>query len=281
MQHHFPILHLGRWSHAIAAAAAATSPKELAIQFSAGAEALIAPDCTYVGIYHRDERSVTIDTAGIDRWNREYDSHLFRFDPFFKRFMDTRVDFVLPLAAFDTAAFRRSQYWRNFYEPSDSVDEITAVFNLDSRTAAYVTFIRKSGKARFSETELGTVEAVGEATRVVLCRLWHLWLQQDAQRVAELRLTALSVRECQIANLLLRGDSAKAISRRLAISAGTVRNHIKKIYPKLGVHSQVELLALGRVGSAGAFAGLLTSDNACPQSILSAQDGGVVRVDDE
>lgn len=53
----------------------------------------------------------------------------------------------------------------------------------------------------------------------------------------------LSTRESEIARHLIDGGNAKTISRNLAISPGTVRNHIKQIYRKLGVHSQVELLA--------------------------------------
>ncbi|TIU18315.1 MAG: helix-turn-helix transcriptional regulator, partial [Mesorhizobium sp.] len=55
----------------------------------------------------------------------------------------------------------------------------------------------------------------------------------------------LSAREGQIARLLIEGGSAKTIARNLSISPGTVRNHIKQVYRKLGVHSQVELLAAG------------------------------------
>ncbi|WP_411035946.1 LuxR C-terminal-related transcriptional regulator [Shinella sp. BYT-45] len=48
--------------------------------------------------------------------------------------------------------------------------------------------------------------------------------------------------------LLIEGGCAKTISRALAISPGTVRNHIKTVYRKLGVHSQVELMAAARDG---------------------------------
>jgi DNA-binding CsgD family transcriptional regulator len=53
----------------------------------------------------------------------------------------------------------------------------------------------------------------------------------------------LTEREGEIAGLLLRGHSAKSIARDLRISPGTVRNHMKRIYAKLGVSSQSELFA--------------------------------------
>jgi DNA-binding CsgD family transcriptional regulator len=37
---------------------------------------------------------------------------------------------------------------------------------------------------------------------------------------------------------------AKSIARALGISPGTARNHLKRVYPKLGVASHAELYAL-------------------------------------
>ncbi|MBN8912361.1 MAG: LuxR family transcriptional regulator [Rhizobiales bacterium] len=281
MQRNIPLDQVGQWSRAIAAAATANSPEELASRFACGARALIDSDLTYVGIYRREGASVTIDAGGIDRWNRDYDAHLFRLDPFFQTFLETQRDFLLPLAVFDPTAFRRSPYYRDFYEPSESVDEITGVFNLDRRTAAFVTFLRMRGKATFGTAELDAVQAVGEATRVVLDRLHGLWYGQEASDTAGRRFALLSRREREIAELLLCGGCAKSISRRLAISPGTVRNHIKKIYPKLGVHSQVELLALARDGEVAALHGSLPADDPRPDAVLKAQNLGVAGMHDE
>jgi DNA-binding CsgD family transcriptional regulator len=52
----------------------------------------------------------------------------------------------------------------------------------------------------------------------------------------------LSPREREILDLLLDGLRVAPIGRRLAISPHTVRNHIKAIFRKLGVHSQADLL---------------------------------------
>jgi DNA-binding CsgD family transcriptional regulator len=54
----------------------------------------------------------------------------------------------------------------------------------------------------------------------------------------------LTVREHEVTQLMLRGHSAKAIARSLLIATETVRNHLKRIYSKLGVTSQAELFAL-------------------------------------
>lgn len=55
-------------------------------------------------------------------------------------------------------------------------------------------------------------------------------------------LSRLSKREYEILQLVSTGAKAKNIAERLTISQTTVRNHIKNIYSKLGVHSQAEAI---------------------------------------
>ncbi|MBQ6585555.1 MAG: LuxR family transcriptional regulator [Coriobacteriales bacterium] len=54
----------------------------------------------------------------------------------------------------------------------------------------------------------------------------------------------LSAREIEVFTLLAQGRDPVRIQDTLFISYNTVRNHIKSIYRKLGVHSRQELLDL-------------------------------------
>jgi DNA-binding CsgD family transcriptional regulator len=54
----------------------------------------------------------------------------------------------------------------------------------------------------------------------------------------------LSVSQCRVLELLVEGDSEKAIAARLGNSTDTVHNHVRAIYQRLGVHSRAELGAL-------------------------------------
>jgi DNA-binding CsgD family transcriptional regulator len=56
------------------------------------------------------------------------------------------------------------------------------------------------------------------------------------------RLRLLSPREWQVLERLRSGRRVVTIASELGISPNTVRNHLKSIYRKLGVRSQVELL---------------------------------------
>jgi DNA-binding CsgD family transcriptional regulator len=50
----------------------------------------------------------------------------------------------------------------------------------------------------------------------------------------------LTVREYQILDLAGKGEPDKQIASRLGISAWTVRDHLKHIFAKLGVHTRTE-----------------------------------------
>ncbi len=52
----------------------------------------------------------------------------------------------------------------------------------------------------------------------------------------------LSHRECRVAQLAIRGRSAKEMARELAVSVHTVQDHLKSIYDKTGVRSRGELV---------------------------------------
>lgn len=54
----------------------------------------------------------------------------------------------------------------------------------------------------------------------------------------------LSDRELEIARLILRGYSSKAMAERLAISPETVKVHRRHLYAKLDISSQPELFSL-------------------------------------
>ena len=60
-----------------------------------------------------------------------------------------------------------------------------------------------------------------------------------------LRDHGLSLREVEVAELLMRGNRVSAIASRLYISENTVRGHAKNIYRKLDVHNRQELIDLG------------------------------------
>ena len=60
----------------------------------------------------------------------------------------------------------------------------------------------------------------------------------------ELGLGSLTAREREVLNLLARGRSNREIGEELFITNKTVKNHLSRVYEKLGVHSRAEAIAL-------------------------------------
>ncbi len=53
----------------------------------------------------------------------------------------------------------------------------------------------------------------------------------------------LSVREREVARYLSLGLNSATVAKELSISVHTVRSHRRRVYEKIGVHSQGELMA--------------------------------------
>jgi DNA-binding CsgD family transcriptional regulator len=77
----------------------------------------------------------------------------------------------------------------------------------------------------------------------------------DLAAAASLRrvpgLAQLSGRELDIVRRLLTGDRVPAIAKALFLSPSTVRNHLARVYRKLGVGTQQELINLLRSSDPG------------------------------
>jgi DNA-binding NarL/FixJ family response regulator len=126
-----------------------------------------------------------------------------------------------------------------------SVD--TALKSLDLRISSYLVkpveiddllarveqAIREEGLRRTADRAMATLEA-HEAPPAAPA------IRADAH--TEERLASLSAREHEVLRHLLEGYRVGTIARKLFISPHTVRNHLKKIFAKLDVRSQTELM---------------------------------------
>jgi DNA-binding CsgD family transcriptional regulator len=72
----------------------------------------------------------------------------------------------------------------------------------------------------------------------------------------------LSPRECEVLDLLARGQSTRAIAQMLFISPATVRNHVRHILSRMAVHSRLAaVLACARDGCSGRTRRMIRSDH--------------------
>jgi|WetSurMetagenome_2_1015567.scaffolds.fasta_scaffold68329_2 DNA-binding NarL/FixJ family response regulator len=73
----------------------------------------------------------------------------------------------------------------------------------------------------------------------------------DVPPQLQAKLDALSPRERDVLRALLAGHRVASLARALSVSPYTVRNHLRAVFRKVGVHSQEELIETFRDGRKG------------------------------
>jgi DNA-binding NarL/FixJ family response regulator len=99
-----------------------------------------------------------------------------------------------------------------------------------------------------AQTELSTAAGnssatLEEALRRIAAEVQRVGVTTSPDSADPPLLSSLRPREQQVVRLLLRHYRVPAIARELSITPQTVRNHLKHVFKRAGVHSQQELLA--------------------------------------
>jgi PAS domain S-box-containing protein len=71
-------------------------------------------------------------------------------------------------------------------------------------------------------------------------------LEEDSDERPIASLPHLTPRQVEVLRLLEKGRSTKQIAAELRLSNATVRNHIRRLFAALGVHSRLEAVAVAR-----------------------------------
>lgn len=182
-----------------------------------------------------------------DRVNALYQQGAYLQDPFYHALNDGRQGDIFTLRQLAPRGFYHSDYYRNFYRKTGWRDEAGIVLQLTPQRRLGVFF---GSSRRTVALRQPRQQELREALMLVrsVARL-HGDVVPDAapatpcDRGATARAT-LTPREREIVDLILAGQGSPQIAERLFISLGTVKNHRKNIYGKLGIGSQAELFSL-------------------------------------
>ncbi|CUK10179.1 Transcriptional regulatory protein TdiR [Ruegeria denitrificans] len=173
-------------------------------------------------------------------------------DPFFLLFRDKQGDQVVRLQQIAPDNFKRSQYYQKFYKAIRLRDEIGLMMHIADDAALFFSFGVQTKGRRTDPTGLKI------ALPLIASLVRRHWTVLSPERTdGSGRLAAhleaafeafgasvLSPREAEISRMILRGHSSKSIARTFDNSPETIKVHRKRIYTKLGVMSQGELLSL-------------------------------------
>lgn len=145
---------------------------------------------------------------------------------------------------------------------ASGIDGVRRLQELAPRAAAVVLTIREEADTVFAALCAGAVgyllkpspperivAAVRDAARgaspinPVIARKVLAAFTRDRSRQSGRAEYALTPRELEILELLVEGETLKAVAARLGVSFHTVDNHVRSIYEKLHVHSRALAVA--------------------------------------
>lgn len=142
-------------------------------------------------------------------------------------------------------------------ESGSLAEEIGFMVELKGGFMLVYSLMRQNGSQPFSESDMTVLQSVEPVIRQSLAHHWRdlrthppqpdsspAWSRRG--EVMELAFESfgdklLSPREQAVVQHILRGHSNVSIAAALNIAEGTVKNHRKSIYAKLGISSQQEL----------------------------------------
>lgn len=160
-----------------------------------------------------------------------------------------------------------SDYFQAYWGETGMIDELFIFIRLDGERVIWLAMGRYGSVRPFSKDDVQRLAVLEPVLGAAARRHWNARPFHAEQSVRSIpdhercRLALenfgrreLSPREFDVCQLLLRGHSSKSAARELDISPETERIHRRRIFSKLEVSSQVELLAL--------FVRALSMDNA-------------------
>lgn len=212
----------------------------------------VAFDHWIATIFRQDEAPILLAAAGIDEPPGRYDQGVYLLDPFFHRYREGGSGWAL-LQDIAPAGFAASDYVTGYFGQLGIGHELGFLSALPAGAAFHLSLTRTRGAAPFSRRERQWLEDLSPLLAAAGRRLAPAATADSGASGLHASLTrafdsfgssVLTGREGEVVRLLLQGHLSKAIARRLGISPGTARNHLKRIYPKLGVASHTELYAL-------------------------------------
>jgi len=227
------------------------------------AVASVVPHKNFIVFRYRERFSAELIYTNLDAKKLRADmaaycSGLYMLDPFFIASLSGRRRGLLRLEDIAPEEFHESEYYRMFYKDVNVLDEARFVIEVNGDEFVHVFVEREMPGPRYSPDELQQLRDLEPLIESVIEKHWDWRRMGDSVHVGgctplafgirnvirNLRSQALTAREIDIVELSIKGHSAKSIAHMLDIAEGTVLNHKRHIYDKLGISSQPQLFHL-------------------------------------
>ena len=220
------------------------------------ASQICSADSVFLSAFFRHEKPAALYTnhsaEKIQDALKIYTEVAYLLDPFYQHYRDIQSDKVLQLRELAPDNFERTEYYQLFYKAMGLIDECGLLIHINKDAALFFSFGSHVKGHRTKSTYLATaMPLLGSMTR----RHWTVLNPErtdgSGRLAAHLELafanfgtSILSPRESEIVRMILRGHSSKSIARIFDNSPETIKVHRKRIYSKLEIVSQGNLLSL-------------------------------------
>ncbi|MBY4678168.1 helix-turn-helix transcriptional regulator [Marinobacterium arenosum] len=170
-------------------------------------------------------------------------------DPYYLMALEQQLEGPYAIREVAPGGFEQSEFYRLYYRQVNLADEICLIVQSGDGGNIQVSLSRHDANPRFAPQDKTRLATVFPLVRALLLNWWG----QDRANSLESHLdralsnfggSLLTLREMDILQLILRGNSIKAVAQRLEISPETVKRHRTNIYAKLDISSQSELFHL-------------------------------------
>lgn len=177
-------------------------------------------------------------------------------DPFYCMSMQQPRSNIYRMSRITMGRLEQSDYYRNYYADSGTVDEIAFLAKLSGGNVINLDLMRLPRDGAFTEEEYQSLYLLAEPVSTLMkCHSEHHdfavnhLIQPGIDHQIDLAFktfgsSILTAREKDVLELMLRGYGPEVSGTKLGIALETVRRHRKNIYRKLDVSSQTDIFAL-------------------------------------
>ncbi len=187
----------------------------------------------------------------------DYQDGPYLLDPFYLAAMQPVPPGIYRMRDLAPDRFYQGEYFRNYYVQTGLAEEIGIFTDLPDGSVVVTSLMRE--ERPFSRREIRALESILKIVQAASRKHWASLAENIGQARGGARETRLhgqiersfqtfggdllTPRERQVVEFTLKGHSAEAIGRLLAIRPGTVSIHRRNVYSKLRISSQGELFS--------------------------------------
>lgn len=254
------ISQLSKWNRDLSRAISALGSDRFFPSLIEAIRGQVHIDYPQIWLYHRDlPPQVLYHEIPAPAVSSQVDTYLdgpYREDPFYQASMNQPRSKFYRLSRITAGKLRESQYYRDYYADTGTVDEAIYLSRLRAGNVINLCMMRLPQQGEFSEQEYETLYLLAEPVSELIkshsehddFAVTHL-IQPGINHQIDLAFrtfgaSLLSPREKDVLELMLRGYGTDTSADRLGIALETVRRHRKSIYRKLDVSSQTDLFSL-------------------------------------